>query len=98
MVVVETAGEFTEFFNELLFGTGAWLGAIIIAAVVLLVTFRVRYSGAVFMPICVFLGMQYLGTVNPQSNLTWIGVLMFVLAIYCLGMLMRDVKASKHES
>jgi hypothetical protein len=86
------AGEFIEFFNELLFGSGAWMGAILISAIILLVTYRVKYSGVVFMPICIFLGMQYLNTVPANSNLMWIAILMFIMAIYSLAMLIRDVR------
>jgi hypothetical protein len=46
----------------------------------------------VFMPICIFLGMQYLNTVPANSNLMWIAILMFIMAIYSLAMLIRDVR------
>jgi len=85
------AGEFAEFFNELLFGTGAYLGAILICAIVLLVTYKVRYSGALFMPITIFLGIQYLNTVPQNSNLIWVGILMFIMSIYSLGTLINGV-------
>jgi hypothetical protein len=86
------AGEFTEFFQELLFGTGAWLGALLIVSIIVIVTVKNRLSGAIFMPICIFLGIQYFNTVSASSNLMWIGILMFIMAIYCLAMLIMEVR------
>jgi len=85
-------GEFAEFFTELLFGSGAWIGAIIIVSVIVLTTFRMRLSGAIFMPICIFLGIEYFNKVPGNSDLIWIGVLMFIMAIYCLGMLIMEAR------
>jgi hypothetical protein len=86
------AGEFIEFFNELLFGSGAWIGAIIIVSIIALTTLRTKLSGAIFMPICVFLGMEYFSKVPSNSNLMWIGILMYIMAIYCLAMLIMGVR------
>jgi hypothetical protein len=84
--------EISDLFTELLYGSGAWIGAILISAIILLVTSRVKYSGAVFMPITIFMGMQYLNTVSTNNNLMWMGILMFIMSIYSLGMLIKDVK------
>jgi hypothetical protein len=86
------SGDFTEFFQQLLFGTGAWLGAILIVSIIVIVTVKNRLSGAIFMPICIFLGIQYFNTVSSSSDLMWIGILMFIMAIYSLSMLISGIK------
>jgi hypothetical protein len=86
------AGEFLEFFNELLFGSGAWIGAIIIVSIVALTTLRAKLSGVIFMPICIFLGIEYFNKISSNSNLMWIGILMFIMAIYCLTMMIMEVQ------
>jgi len=84
--------EAAEFFNQLLFGSGAWLGAILIVSIILIVTIKNRLSGAIFMPICIFLGIQYLNVVPVSSDLVWIGILMFIMAIYSLYMLIDGLR------
>jgi hypothetical protein len=86
------AGEFQEFFTELLFGTGAWLGIILIVSVIVLVTFKEKLSAGIFLPICIFLGIQYFNSVPSNSNLIWGAILMFVMAVYCIGMLIDGVR------
>jgi len=85
-------GEFQEFFYELLFGTGAWLGIIIIVSIIVTVTLREKLSGAIFLPICIFLGSQYLEKVPVNDNLMWGAILMFIMAIYCVGVLIDGVR------
>ncbi len=86
------SGEFQEFFNELLFGTGAWLGLIIIVAIIVIVTMREKLSSAIFLPICIFLGIQYFNSVPSNSNLVWGAILMFIMAVYCIGVLIDGVR------
>lgn len=86
------AGEFTEFFNELLFGTGAWLGLILIVAIIALVTAKEKLTGGIFLPIAIFIGIEYFMNVPSNSNFMWAGIIMFVMAIYCLAMLIKGVK------
>jgi len=81
-----------QFFYELLFGTGAWLGIIIIVSIIITVTLREKLSGAIFLPICIFLGSQYLEKVAVNNDLMWGAILMFIMAIYCVGVLIDGVR------
>jgi hypothetical protein len=68
MVDLYTLTTFGDFFDELLYGSGAWIGLILIIALILLVTVKVKYSSALFIPICVFLGLFYLDNVSENSD------------------------------
>jgi len=67
-IYVLAAGDFIEFFTELLFGSGAWLGLIIILSLILLVVTAVKYSSVVFTPILIFLGILYLENLAADNN------------------------------
>jgi hypothetical protein len=43
------AGEFIEFFTELMFGSGSWIGLIIIVAILLVITGINKYGGIIAM-------------------------------------------------
>lgn len=62
------SGEFQEFFEELLYGSGAWLGLILILSIVLIVSLKVKYSSALFVPIMIFLGLFYLENVSESAD------------------------------
>lgn len=85
------AGEFQEFFHELLFGTGSWLGLLLIIAIIMLVTAKEKLTAVFFLPITVFIGIEYFANVSADSNFMWAGIIMFVLSIYCLGVLIKEV-------
>lgn len=53
-------GEAVEFFNELLFGSGSWLGLILIIVICLLVVSRVKYASLPMTVILLFIGLDYL--------------------------------------
>lgn len=68
----------TDFFNELFFGQGAWLGLIIILGIMFLIAIKVKYFGLIAFVATLFLGIQYFNEVSTSSNLMWCGVLCFV--------------------
>jgi len=53
-------GEAEEFFMELLFGSGSWLGLILIVVIALLVVSQVKYSSLPMTVILIFMGLDYL--------------------------------------
>lgn len=62
------SGDFIEFFEELLFGSGSWIGLLLILGLVLLVTLKVKYSSALFVPFMIFMGLFYLENVSESVN------------------------------
>lgn len=86
------SGEFKEFFEELFFGSGSWLGLIIIIAIIVLVTAKEKFSGVIFLPITVLLSIHYFQNVSASNDFMWSGVLMLIVTIYCLVMVSWGVK------
>lgn len=76
------AGEFIEFFEELLFGSGAYLGLLLIVCVILLLTVAVKYSAIFTVPFSVLMIGLYLENASPYNNFMWASVLMvFVIVL-----------------
>jgi len=90
MVVEIMAGEFQELFNELLYGSGAWIGFLIILSIILLVSVSVKHSGIIFIPICIFIGIFYLDNVAVNSNFMWSAIIMFLLPFFLFFRLMKE--------
>lgn len=84
------AGEFIEFFEELLFGSGAWLGLILIVSIAFLVVSQVKYSSVFFAVIFLFLGIFYLEEVSSMSNFIWAVVIVwFMIPVLVLSDITR---------
>jgi len=86
------SGEFKEFFEELLFGSGSWLGLIVIIAIIVLVTAKEKFSAVIFLPITILLSIHYFQNVSPSNDFMWSGVIMLIMTIYCLVMVSWGVK------
>jgi hypothetical protein len=86
-MVVVMAGEFVEFFNELLFGSGSWLGLIIICILMLVLASMNKYAGIIAMPIGIFLSIEY-----ATRGLGWHAVLSMLAAIFCLYLGVEKVR------
>jgi len=71
-------GEAQEFFQELLFGSGAWIGLILIIAIMLLVSAKTKMGGIFMCIICIFLGLEYFSNVATSSNFMWSAIIMFI--------------------
>lgn len=72
------AGEALEFFNELMFGSGAWLGLILIVTIMLLVSAKTKMGGIFMCIISIFLGLEYFSNVATSSNFMWSAIIMFI--------------------
>lgn len=75
------AGEFIEFFEELLFGSGAYLGLLLIVAIILLIVVTVKYSTIFTIPFSVLMISFYLANADPYDNFMWSAVLLVFLII-----------------
>jgi len=81
------AGEFIEFFQELMYGSGAWIGLIIILGISLLVVAKVKYSSAPFAIIFLFLGIFYLNNVAADADFIWaVLIIMWLLTLILFGL------------
>lgn len=75
-----------EVFNELLFGSGAWLGLIIILVLIIGASERSKYAGVCFIPVSLFIGIMYFDNVAVNENFMWAGVIMFIETIVIVYM------------
>jgi len=53
------AGEFQEFFTELLYGTGSWLGLTLIVILFFAMLVKWKYAGVLFLPITISVFMLF---------------------------------------
>lgn len=73
--------EAEDFFVELMFGSGATLGVLIIIAISIIVLAKFKYSGILIFPISLFMGIQYFMLTSP---LPYHGLVMFILSIFAI--------------
>jgi len=76
--------EITETFTELFFGGGAWLMVIILVAMILVISVRVKHSVVIFIPISIFLGFNYLDNATASNNLQWCAIIMWIVPIFLI--------------
>ena len=85
MSVISTA------FDELLFGSGFWIGFMIITAFALGISYRFKYSGVVFEVVLFFLALEYLEEIAVSSNHLWGAIMCFVEMLFIATRLFHDV-------
>lgn len=78
------ADVWTDLFDTLLFGNGCWIGLIIIISIIILVTTKVKESSFLFLPISVFLAIQYYDNVGINSDFMWASIVMWFMVAWCL--------------
>jgi len=71
MVELVEMSEIAELFTELLFGSGAWFGLILIFAIAVLVCYKVKEATIVFMIVLIFLSLEYLQHMADSSMHVW---------------------------
>jgi hypothetical protein len=80
----------SEAFTELFYGSGSWLGLILLMSLCLIPTYKWREIGVLFLPITIFMGIEYLG-----EGLEWHGLIMILTAIFIVYLLAERVKKGK---
>lgn len=95
------AGEFIEFFEELLFGSGAWLGLMLILAIGFIVASTVKYSGLVFILIYIFMFFEYFdemgGLIAVSSTFMWACIIDLVAVALMGVMFYKSVVTEKRR-
>jgi len=76
--------EAQEFFQELLYGEGAFLGLILILTILILVNYKYKNSAILFIPIAIMMGIQYLNNISTSSNFMWCAIIMFLAVPFLL--------------
>lgn len=98
-MVLKMAGEFIEFFTELFFGSGAWLGLILILAILFVVAYTVKYSSVIWILVLIFLTFEYWdqvgGEISIQSSFVWAIIICFVGMALLGTMFIRDIQSAR---
>ena len=68
-----------EFFNELLFGSGSWLGLIILCILFFILASLHKFAGIIPMSIGIFLSIEY-----ATRNLGWHAILIMLASTFAL--------------
>lgn len=83
------AGEFIEFFTELMFGSGAWFGLMLVLALAFIVAYEVKISSPVWFFILLFLNLEYWaqlgGEISVSSNFVWAIIITYVAMALMAG-------------
>lgn len=89
------AGEFAEFFQELLFGVesgGAWIGLGLIISMAFLVTWKVKYAGIFWAIILVFLSVEYAERISVSNNFMWSIAISLLATPFLIWKVITDVR------
>jgi len=79
-----------EIFNELFFGSGGWLGLLLLLTIIVLLGMKSKVLAVLFIPLSIFLGVTYLQNLDPSNDLMWGGILMFLATIFLTVRLAKD--------
>jgi len=81
------AGEFADFFTQLFFGSGVWLGLLILVMFFLLLRVVNKYSIIITFPICLLIGFEYL-----TLDLGWQCLIIWLASVVILISGAQDIK------
>lgn len=82
-------------FYELFFGLqGGWIGFLLVASIMLLVTAKVRYAGIMFSVASVFMGIMMSEELAVNSNLMWCTVMYFAMPFFLILVMFKGGKSS----
>ncbi len=84
--------EIQQAFYELMFGYGKWFGLIFFLSVILLISYRIRKAGILFIPILFFLGMEYSQNVSTSADFFWSVIILFLAGIYLMYKMVSEFR------
>jgi uncharacterized membrane protein len=83
--------EVSEIFTELLFGSGAWIGLVLLISIALLVGYKVKYASALFLVIFIFLGWEYFSHITASSMHFWYFLISMMACIFLGAKFVDDI-------
>lgn len=75
----EIAEAINGVFSSLFYGTGSWLGILLLLSIITGLLLKWKYTGALLLPITVFLALDYL-----SKDLGWHTMIMFLTSTFIL--------------
>lgn len=70
--VTLATGDFAELFQELAYGSGAWIGLMIVVSIALLITATVKYGSFPMIFVLIFYGLYVLDNAADPSNILFV--------------------------
>lgn len=75
----------SEAFTELFFGSGSWLGLLLLLAIIITLSIKTRYAGVLMLPVSIFLAIDYI-----TNELLWYSLIMFFTSIFVIINIFRS--------
>lgn len=91
--IIESDPVYIQWLREIFYGTGFWFTLIIMMAIIVIVSAWNAYGGILFLPITIFLGLDYFRNIPTSSDFMWGAITMMFGSIYIFIMLL--IKARK---
>lgn len=80
----------SDFFNELIFGSGSWVGFVLIISVMVLVCLKAKVLGLVFCLVSTLISIYCFGNIAVNDSMLWVAVLYSVMAPIFLWIGVKD--------
>jgi hypothetical protein len=82
--MITTLSVFSDFFDVLLFGSGSWIGFLLIVALLVVVHSLSKYACIATVPAAFLISLLYLTHTSTNPELAWNGLLMGLVGIFML--------------
>lgn len=83
--------EAQELFYELFVGAqGGWLGFLIVASIMLLVTVKIKYAGIMFSVTSVMIGIMMSQELASNNNLMWCMIMYFSMPFFLIMIMYKS--------
>lgn len=77
-------------FEALLFGSGSWLGILLLVSIIVALLLKWPYIGALLLPVTIFVGIEYVG-----KDLAWHSIIMFLTGIFTLFYMAKELRGRR---
>ncbi len=84
--------EIAAAFSELFYGSGCWLGILLLETIIWSLALKKDWAGVVGIIVSVFMGINYLTNTTVNTNQVWLALIMFFTAIFLMINLVRNEK------
>ena len=81
-----------EFWHELFYGEGKWFGIIVMLAIIIVVCKKAPYAAILFMPITIFLALDYFNKIPSDNNFIWAALVMLFASVFILLSIIQKAK------
>lgn len=80
----------SDFFNELIFGAGSWVGFIGLATLMILISLKAKIMGLVFCLVSTLISVYCFSNIAVNSDLMWVAIMYSLLAPIMLWIGVKD--------